>query len=193
LALGVGHGHEALQLAQTARQRAGKASGRLTGAFLAVAEAEGYAAIGDARSCGKAIAEAETAIAQPTAVPDAGWIDFFDEARLESYKGACFLRLGLAAEAEASLRRALGLVPESSVKYRCITAADLAATLADQGKAEESANYATEALDMALPLRYSAGLDRVREVAVKLSPHWREGSVSPFFERLTATGYAPTP
>jgi tetratricopeptide (TPR) repeat protein len=189
IALTAGRGQKALDLAQRARERVADGGGRLTRSFVAVAAAEGHAAVGDREACMQAIAVAEHEMTKDDGPPDPGWVDFFDPARLESYKGACFLRLGMTAEAEAVLRRALELIPESSVKYRCITLADLASTLADQGEIEESTLLARQALDVAKPLHYSAGLERVRELArEKLSAHRTVSGVPELLEHLAAAG-----
>jgi hypothetical protein len=96
----------------------------------------------------------------------------------------------MAAEAETALRRALELlVSESSVKYRCITLADLASTLADRGEIEESVAFARQALELAGPLRYSAGLDRVRElVREKLGGYRTVAGVSELLEHAVRAG-----
>jgi tetratricopeptide (TPR) repeat protein len=185
LALTAGNGHEALDLAQRARERAAEDGGRRTRCFVAAAEAEGHAAVGDREACVRAMGDAESELTKDTTPPDAGWVDFFDLPRLESYKGACYLRLGMAAEAEAALRRALELMPESSVKYRCITLADLASALAGQGEIEESALFGQQALEIARPLQYSAGLDRVCELArEKLSAYRKVTTVAELLEHI---------
>jgi len=122
---------------------------------------------------------------------DPGWVGFFDRARLEGYKGACYLRLGQAKPAQVALREALSLLDPAMVKYRSINLADLAAALVLAGEIEEGCRYAGESLVIAAQINYAAGIWRIADLGKQLDAYKSNTAVKALIEQLHALGRPP--
>jgi transcriptional regulator with XRE-family HTH domain len=191
IALYGGQVTDALKLADTAQDRAGKVATATTRSFLSVCQAEAHASAGELEACRQALGEADTAMDGAKPDDDPGWVGFFDRARLEGYKGACYLRLGQAQPAQMALHEALRLLDPSLVKYRSINLADLAAALVLAGEIEEGCRYASESLAIAAQINYAAGIWRIVELVGQLNACKDTPAVKALSEQLHSLGRSP--
>lgn len=116
-----GHTREALALLDTAEQQVGRSASPKLIALLASRRARAHARDGDARSCGRALNQAEAALeAASDGYPEPAWIYFFDEPELAAQAGACWVDLRRPDLARPLLDRALRNLNQQYVRDRTI-------------------------------------------------------------------------
>jgi len=156
-------------------------------AWIASVEAEAYAHLGQADSSRASLERAHQAMDRAApADHEPAWIDFFDEARLAGYEGACLVRLDDAGGALAVLDRASGITDRSFTKYHSEIAADMAWAHAQQGSVDESCRQLALAFQFANPVGYRDGLRRISHVRQQLQPHRDAAAVRELDELLVA-------
>jgi transcriptional regulator with XRE-family HTH domain len=156
-------------------------------AWVASVEAEAYAHLAQESSSRAALERAHQAMGR--ASPDdlePAWIDFFDEARLAGYEGACLVRLEDAHAALAVLGRATRISDSAFTKYHSEIAADLAGAHVLQGSVDESCRQLALAFQFANPVGYRDGLRRISHVRQQLQPHRDAAAVREHDELLVA-------
>jgi transcriptional regulator with XRE-family HTH domain/tetratricopeptide (TPR) repeat protein len=156
-------------------------------AWVASVEAEAYAHLGQADSSRASLERAHHAMDRAgPADHEPAWIDFFDEARLAGYEGACLVRLEDAPGALAVLDRATRITDRSFTKYHSEIAADMAWAHAQQGSVDESCRQLALAFQFANPVGYRDGLRRISHVRQRLQPHRDATAVRELDELLVA-------
>jgi tetratricopeptide (TPR) repeat protein len=170
----------ALPMLRQARDLAAPVGSPAFRAWLCGAEAEAYAAAGDADACFRALDCAEAALdgAQPDETPR--WVAHFDHSHLVRWQGQCLVQLARPAAAQPILREAIRSVDLSFVRARASTLADLAASFLQQGEIEEGCRVAAQALTLARNTRSA----RCEQRIVVLRSQVRLGADTPAVRQL---------
>lgn len=153
-------------------------------AWLHAVEAEVKARAGDAKGTLRALGHAEDLLEDADAQDDPEWMNFFDRARLDGFKGYSYLSVGRTADARAALTRTLNALTDDAQKQRAVTLADLAATQVQDGEIEVAAQLAQAALRVTVEERYATSAERLLEVRATLEPFRGHSAVIELDERL---------
>jgi hypothetical protein len=165
----VGRPGDAVDLAQAAQVAARRAGSRTLVTECLVMEAHGHAAADDARSCARALSDAEAEFDSAARDSDPGWLRYFDEAYLSARMAHCFRDLGEAGHAERYARLSLDM-DGRFVRGKAFNLALLATALAAQGDAEQACAVGGRAVDLAAGLRSARSVRYVRDLMRALRP-----------------------
>ncbi len=114
---------------------------------------------------------------------DAHWTGF-THATMVGYKGICYLRLELSADAQPMLHTALDTLPFGPTRRKSLILSDLATTYIQQKEIEEACKVATQALLCATQTKSSRALTKLLEVQ-KMLGEWKDVScIKRFNEQL---------
>lgn len=138
--------------------------------WMLAVEAELEAKLGDPDQAASLIGRSEAAL-YASSDPAPQWLDFFDAARLASFKGFCLLSAGRPQSAARALEQTLRTLPESGVKQRSIVLADLAQARVQQGELDESVRLLGSAISTLQENWYATGVERVDSVRRSLAAH----------------------
>jgi tetratricopeptide (TPR) repeat protein len=154
--------------------------------WLAAIEAEVHASMGDAQACMEALAQADaSALADAAYAADDYWTQY-DPALFAGYKGACYLRLQRAPEAQQALNEALGLASTTRGRISGNLLADVARAYALDGRVAEACEMAHRAINANTASRSVAQLQRL-DAAVSDLHQWADSSeVRQLAERIAA-------
>jgi transcriptional regulator with XRE-family HTH domain/tetratricopeptide (TPR) repeat protein len=153
-----------------AHRVADHAVGSTQQSWMLAVEAEVETKLGNPDHAASLISRSETALhGEPDEVPQ--WLDFFDEARLDSFKGFCHLSTGRPQLAARALEQTLRNLPGTAVKQRSIALADLAQARVQQGELEESVRLLGGAISSLQENWYGTGVERVDGVRRSLAAH----------------------
>ena len=138
--------------------------------WMLAVEAEVEAKLGNPDQAASLISRSEAALqTEPDQAPQ--WLDFFDEARLASFKGFCHLSTGRPQLAARALEQTLRTLPATAVKQRSIALADLAQARIQQGELDESVRLLDGAISTLRENWYATGVERVDGVRRSLAAH----------------------
>jgi tetratricopeptide (TPR) repeat protein len=138
--------------------------------WMLAVEAEVEAKLGNPDQAASLISRSEAALqTEPDQAPQ--WLDFFDEARLASFKGFCHLSTGRPQLAARALEQTLRTLPAAAVKQRSIALADLAQARIQQGELDESVRLLDGAISTLRENWYATGVERVDGVRRSLAAH----------------------
>ena len=155
-----------------AHRTAHGAVGATQQSWMLAVEAEVEAKLGNPDRAASLISRSESALAgQSGAEPVPQWLDFFDAARLASFKGFCLLSAGRPQSAARALEQTLRTLPESGIKQRSIVLADLAQARVQQGELDESVRLLGSAISTLQENWYATGVERVDSVRRSLAAH----------------------
>lgn len=163
----------ALALARTARATDELALTPLTRTMLATREARAHAGLGNARECMRALDDMHTAYDGNGQVEEPLWLSYVDPVEVAAQEGACYLGLGRAQEAEASLTRALHLLEEQAphrVRDRVHYLSRLAKAHLLVPDVEQACQVATEALELSATIGSARVAERLGEFREALAP-----------------------
>ena len=138
--------------------------------WMLAVEAEVEAKLGNPDLAASLIGRSETALHEGS-TPAPQWLDFFDEARLASFKGFCHLSTGRPQLAARALEQTLRTLPATAVKQRSIALADLAQARIQQGELDESVRLLDGAISTLRENWYATGVERVDGVRRSLAAH----------------------
>jgi tetratricopeptide (TPR) repeat protein len=174
-------GHRSVELLQSAHQIASAHASPRAQSWVLSAQAEAYSTFGEAdqsmRLLERAQARLDLAEPQQEAAERSSWVEFWDQSRLDSYMGACHMRLEQPVKARAALINALDRAETSAVKYRSIYLMDLATTYAQEDEVEQACSLAERAFDLAGPMHYGTTLERMQTLRGRLRRSSRDGRV----------------
>jgi tetratricopeptide (TPR) repeat protein len=170
----------ALPMLRQARDLAAPVGSSVFRAWLCGAEAEAYAAAGDADACLRALDCAEAALDGAQSDETPRWVAHFDRSHLVRWQGQCLVQLARPAAAQPILREAIRSVDLSFVRARASTLADLAASFLQQGEIEEGCRVAAQALRLARDTRSA----RCEQRIVVLRSQVRLGADTPAVRQL---------
>lgn len=103
------HDHaKALSLARTAAETTHASVSPLVGAMLGTRLARAYARLGGRRECVAALDRAYGNLSKAGGSEEPVWITYVDEVEVSAQAGACYLDLGMTAEADQYLQKSTG-------------------------------------------------------------------------------------
>jgi transcriptional regulator with XRE-family HTH domain/tetratricopeptide (TPR) repeat protein len=163
---------------------AGKYASKLTvlPSWLAAVEAEIRAKAGQTKASLNAIARAENALAVTHELPI--WMDYYDQTRLEGFKGFAYLSGGKPEEARTALSEALATLDIAALKQRAVFLTDLATTYVHEGEIDKSCELAGEAAVELTRAGYATSKARLHEFRDLVEPWHDRASVKDLDERL---------
>jgi tetratricopeptide (TPR) repeat protein len=120
-----------------------------------------------------ALEAAETVLddAAPGAAP--AWFDYYDRPRLAGFKGQVHIRLAQPETAHTVLEEAMGALDPDAAKQRACYLADQATVCVDEGEVDQACQLGIQALQLLGEVEYETGVQRIRDLRVKLRP-WRD-------------------
>ena len=127
---------------------------------------------------------AETVLdaATPGAAP--AWFDYYDRPRLAGFKGQVHIRLAQPETAHAVLEEAIGALDPDAAKQRACYLADRATVCVDEGEVDQACQLGIQALQLLGEVEYETGVQRVRDLRVKLRPWRNHPAVADLTEQL---------
>ncbi|MFY1615266.1 Tat pathway signal protein [Micromonospora sp. WMMD736] len=171
-AVDLGHGQQALQLANSALEWSkGRATPAATALFTILA-ARGYAATGDTTRASTAIAAAEAHLASASPGDEPTWIrtSGFTETSLASQAGQALRDLGDLAAAETELRRSVATRnTESYRRIHTLTLANLADVQCARGRLRDASENWGQALDAMSGVQSGRATQAIRNMRTRLS------------------------
>ncbi|MFI7226797.1 hypothetical protein ACIBO5_26600 [Nonomuraea angiospora] len=175
------HSH-ALDLARSAQLAARRAGVHTLLASAHVLEAHAHAGLGDVRSCGVALHEAECAFDARKPDDEPVWLSYFDEAYLSAKFAHCFRDLGEGERAVRQARRSLDM-DSRYVRGRMFNLSLLAAGLLQCGELEEACSVAGTAFTLAGELQSTRSRSYAADLRRRLEPYRNERAVLALRER----------
>jgi tetratricopeptide (TPR) repeat protein len=131
-----------------------------------------------------ALEAAETVLddATPGAAP--AWFDYYDRPRLAGFKGQVHIRLAQPETAHTVLEEAMGALDPDAAKQRACYLADRATVCVDEGEVDQACQLGIQALQLLGEVEYETGVQRVRDLRVKLRPWRNHPAVADLTEQL---------
>jgi tetratricopeptide (TPR) repeat protein len=131
-----------------------------------------------------ALEAAETVLddATPGAAP--AWFDYYDRSRLAGFKGQVHIRLAQPETAHSVLEEAMGALDPDAAKQRACYLADRATVCVDEGEVDQACQLGIQALQLLGEVEYETGVQRVRDLRVKLRPWRNHPAVADLTEQL---------
>ncbi|MEU5209572.1 transcriptional regulator [Streptomyces sp. NPDC020742] len=153
LAVDSGCAREAVQLARAAQEGTRGQAPLAAQALFYVAEARGYALLGDSRMCGMLGDKAMEALTHAAPADTPEWIAHFDRAYLADELAHCYRDLQQPRQAARRATEALARHPRNRVRRRTIDLLLLASALVQAGDVEEACRAAEQAVALLVRLR----------------------------------------
>lgn len=175
---------EASALVDHALAQAAPGVSATTRSWLFAVKAEVRAHAHNAQDTLRALGSAEDALENADVEEDPEWMDFFDRARLDGFRGYSYLSVQRPAEARQALTRTLDALPGNAQKQRAVTLADLAAACVQEAEIESATQLAQAALEVTMEEGYATAAERLLAVRATLDPFRRHNAVVEFDERL---------
>lgn len=179
-----GRDGEAIDVVDHAIVQAAHGVSATTRSWLYAVTAEVCARAHNEQGTLRALGRAEGALEGADIEDDPEWMDFFDQARLDGFKGYAYLSVRRPAEAREALTRTLNALPDHAQKQRAVTLADLAAADLQQGDIEAATQLARAALQVTVEEGYATAAERLLAFRLALGPFGRHSAVVEFDERL---------
>jgi tetratricopeptide (TPR) repeat protein len=120
--------------------------------------------------------------AAPGAAP--AWFDYYDRSRLAGFKGQVHIRLAQPETAHAVLEEAMGALDPDAAKQRACYLADRATVCVDEGEVDQACQLGIQALQLLGEVEYETGVQRVRDLRIRLRPWWNHPAVADLTEQL---------
>jgi hypothetical protein len=175
------HAH-ALDLARAAQLAARRAGVHTLLSSALVLEAHAHAGLGDGRSCGNALHDAEVAFDSRAPGDEPTWLSYFDEAYLSAKFAHCFRDLGEGERVVRQARRSLDM-DGRYVRGRMFNLSLLAAGLLQCGELEEACKVTSTALKLAGELQSARSRSYAADLRRRLEPYKGEPVVRALRER----------
>lgn len=155
-------------------------------ARLLAMEARGHAALNDARTCGKYLAQAETVLDEPRSDVSSPWISGFDEGSLASEAARCMKQLGRHASASRHAEQVIALrSADSHTRSRAFGQLMLATVLTEWSRPDEACAVAREALTATSSLSSYLVIEQLQQLRQLLRPYRANVVVKEFLAELT--------
>jgi tetratricopeptide (TPR) repeat protein len=116
---------------------------------------------------------AETVLDAGTPEAAPAWFDYYDRPRLAGFKGQVHIRLAQPETAHTVLEEAMGALDPDAAKQRACYLADQATVCVDEGEVDQACQLGIQALQLLGEVEYETGVQRIRDLRVKLRP-WRD-------------------
>jgi tetratricopeptide (TPR) repeat protein len=127
---------------------------------------------------------AETVLDAGTPEAAPAWFDYYDRPRLAGFKGQVHIRLAQPETAHAVLEEAMGALDPDAAKQRACYLADRATVCVDEGEVDQACQLGIQALQLLGEVEYETGVQRVRDLRVKLRPWRNHPAVADLTEQL---------
>lgn len=185
----------ALSLAQTALDSAAGAMTPLTSTMLYTRLARAQACLGREAACRHALDDARRAFAGSNIDADEEpvWVSYVDAIELAAQEGACFLELGMIAEATRALTEAIRLLRDLApqrVRDRVHYLTRLATCQLADEEIEEACHTASKALSLSSAIRSPRVVQRLAEFDQRLTAFAANSAVREFRAALRETTVA---
>jgi len=177
---------EAVTLIETAAAGIrGRETPRLL-AELSIRKAAALATLQDESACVAALAQAHMQVERFEPDSDSPWLYWMIPAQIMAEAGWCLLRLGQPGRATALLDGGIAMFDESFARDRQIYLVHLANALARPGPqrdVEAAADRGLAAVHLAESVTSTLGIDRLRDLSLRMQPHASVPVVGDFLER----------
>jgi transcriptional regulator with XRE-family HTH domain len=150
--------------------------------WLAAVEAEIRAKAGQTEASLQAIDRAESALVVAHEIP--AWMDYYDQTRLNGFKGIAYLAAGRPDTARTALSDALTALDVGAVKQRAVFPTDLGTTYVHEGEIDPGCELASEAAVELTRAGYATSKERLRGFRELVQPWHDRASVKELDERL---------
>jgi len=185
LAAQLGHGADAVRIAQAGLDRAAVADGvAWLVARLHAMRAHGLALDRQVRSAAAALDAAEDALAAAAGTEPAEWIAGFDEGALASEAALCRLGIGDLAGAERAALRVIELRDGDRVRSRAFGQLTLARVLVCASRPDEAATLGCAVCEVVPSLTSARVRVQLAGLGETLRPHCTAGGVADFLDQL---------
>jgi len=154
-------------------------------AWICAIRSEHKARAGESADAHRALEAAESALALPAGEPVPEWLDFFDEARLEGFRGFALLRVGRVADARGALTHGLRRLRPTAAKQRSVYLVDLASTYVAAREIDKACAVAGEACATLQEAGYATGTERLRQFRLSVDVWQDAASVRALDEQMS--------
>lgn len=179
----------ALSLAQTAFSVGNGSLTPLIKTMVATRLARAYAGLHRTDDCLRSLDEMHTAFSRAGQQEEPVWISYVDEIEVAAQEGACYLDLGMAAEAGAALMTALDFLAQQAphrTRDQVHYLVRLARCSLLQREVERACEIATEAVALSEAIGSARVVDRLSEFYAALDPFGTCRAVREFREHYAA-------
>jgi len=128
------------------------------------------------------LAERALGEARPNECP--AWFNYYDHSRLLGFKGLMHLRLNQTEAAHFILEEAIAALSPDAAKQRACYLADRATVYVNEGEIDEACKLGMDALTILQEVEYATGVQRVRDLRVRLKPHRDRAAVADLTDQL---------
>ncbi|WP_024806020.1 hypothetical protein [Nocardia sp. BMG51109] len=169
----VGHARQAVALARTGQQLAGRAATPALTALMSAVEARGLVLLGDgeATAIRRAIRAAEQSYDRVRPETEPTWLSFYTEAELAADVGRCLSALGESEQAIHHIGHALAQYEPWRTRSRCFVQIDLSAAHLVGRDHEQAAAYGRDAVRTATHVSSQRSHDKLATLRRNLGPH----------------------
>ncbi|MEW2400262.1 transcriptional regulator [Streptomyces sp. NPDC046862] len=182
LALYADHPREAVQLAEAARAGTRNGDEPLATAVTWVVEARGYARMGEARACQRALSQAERHFCRSNPSEAPQYLQYFQQAYLSDAFAHCFRDLDQPDSASKFAALALRDLPQTHTRRRAINTGILAHASLHKKEPAEAAAHGIEVVQLTQQLHSPRALSRVARLRRDFIPHQKDADVATFLE-----------
>jgi tetratricopeptide (TPR) repeat protein len=112
------------------------------------------------------------------------WFNYYDRSRLLGFKGLMHLRLDQTDAAHFVLEEAITALSPDAAKQRACYLADRATVYVNEGEIDEACKLGMDALTILHEVEYATGVQRVRDLRVRLKPHHDRAAVADLTDQL---------
>jgi len=153
-------------------------------AQLLTMQAQGHAALGEARECRRLLIDAERALEEGHAEESSEWVSRFDEGSLATEAARCMQQLGDLSEARRQAERVVALRPSDRTRSRAFGQLILVRVLVSQGKPDEACALAQAVLDATRTLGSFLVAQQLLDLRDVMERHRTNSVVADFLSRL---------
>lgn len=152
--------------------------------LLHLRKARAHAALGERSDCFRNLADAETALDSPAAVPAPGYCVWMSPADLAVDSGRCLLDLGHTDAAHQRITEGITLLPRARDKTRAVFLTYSAESFLRRGEVEQALLVTNQSLDLANRIGADRCVKLVRGLASGFRRHRDVAGVAEFLEQL---------
>ena len=169
-----------------ANSAAAKADAPALRSWLAAVEAELSTHAGARKTALAALDRAEVEIEESAPHPMPAWFDYYDQSRLDGFRGYSYQAFGKLEAAQSCLEGAVAALPERCAKQRSVVLTDLATVHLQNGEVEEACRTAGTAVQALQRAGYATGTHRLREFRSHVEPWKGQRAVRMLDDQMSA-------
>jgi transcriptional regulator with XRE-family HTH domain len=175
----------ACEYVRRTRQYAARDEASMVASWASAIESEIWTQANEPGAAVEAVERAGLDAGQATA-PLPKWFDFYDQGRLEGFRGYAMLQAGRLDEARLALENGVSRLPADAVKQRSVLLVDLAAAHLHLADLEQACEIASAALTELSRAGYATGASRMRQFRRDVEPWRQHRAVRQLDEQLAA-------